>query len=206
MRRYAVLMLLCLFVPGCAHTGTSVKKAKHRKVKKDIYNASMEMMSYYTYEYNHLGKKKKSHYTPAGDLLSSTIYVYKKDGKRTRKTEHGPKGNLLSQTDYIYAASGKRIEKIVMGPNNKLRWRYLYEYDKNGKKTKRSRFYPDGKLQTYVLYESDPQGNMSEKIAFTAKGDPLSITRYAYDRHNRKALKTIQTPDDTLEEIAVYSY
>jgi hypothetical protein len=153
---------------------------------------------------------QKSRFNFRGNLEIKTIFKYDKNGNNIEMISYDSKGNLLSKTINAFDSSGKLIQsdetadaKVISKQTSAVdtagnRKVTFYErrsggfvvtlenrFDKNDNNVGSSH-YVDGVLKNQEHRNHDANGNVTEYVLFDPSKQEEIITRYEYDKSNRK--------------------
>lgn len=141
---------------------------KNRVIKTDYYENEINY-SMITYQYDDLtGIVTQKFLDKNGNYLSSSQYLYDKDGRILKSTEEN--GNY---TINEYHENGKQIKSLSYDNQDRIQHGYELKLDEEGKEIEYIGFGENGQINHKVQYEYlyDPYGNLIEKVTKSLLGD-----------------------------------
>ncbi len=161
-------------------------------------NLRFKIISYY--ENDVIIKQEK--YSPSGDLVNYSEYIYDDNGNILKQLSYSPEGVVKHKRIYNYENGLVKTEDLYSAET--LTRRYINEYDADGNRINRKRYDINGVLDQERIY--DIVLNTYKEIGYNSDGEVVSRAFGQYDKKGRIIKSTAYTMDGSIQTESGWIY
>lgn len=146
-------------------------------IKELVYDASGDLQTYYSYEYDEDGNLlSRETYNADDELQLRSTYEYDGKGNKTAWSVYSGSGALFSTTEYFYT-DGNFTRAETYTPAGDLDVVFSNEYNDDGNVVKSTQMEPDESVIEFRTYAYE-DGFLVEEVLNRANGSVLRKIRY----------------------------